>query len=142
MFSEELISLEQPSEPFEIHFSDKIPIFLKESKIPNPKFVISLEYYQVQTGGGCFCSGEMQVDSLPRCKIELVEHFVPGKGFIMVSTKEGIPVYMAKPIYDIAVKLKSNIRVDTKGPLRKTLTLEGIDLSSLPGGGKKSSFAR
>ncbi len=142
MFSGELISLEQPSEPFKINFSDKIPIFLRESKISNPQFVISLEYYQVQAGGGCFCSGGMQVESLLRCKIELVENFVPGKGFIMISTKEGISVYIAKPLYDIAVKMKSNIKVDIKGPLRKALTIEGLDLSSLPGGGRKPPYAK
>lgn len=136
-------NMSQPDESLNISFTDKVRTFLEESRNPNPKFVISLEYTQVEAGGGCLCAGGPPPMSIPRCKIELVESFVPGRGFITVPTKEGFTVFIAKPLYDIAVKTKSAIKVDVQGLIKKAITVEGIDLSSLPGGNQKPpSFMR
>ena len=124
----------QPREPLDISCTDKVKIFLDEKKITDPKFVINFEYASTAAagGGGCLCAGGgMPSTTGPQCKIEIVDNFVPGKSFILTQTKTGIPTYIAKPLYDIALKVKSPMKIDTKGAYVKTLQVEGLDLSSL-----------
>ena len=55
----------------------------------------------------------------------------PGADFLKVDTQAGIPVYMAKAVFDSAKRSGNPLFITLRGLVMKRLSLEGLDLTPL-----------
>jgi len=110
-----------------IRFTDKALRFINAKRLIHPAVLVNLGY---RSGGGG-CSGGASSAPIPYTNALVVTDGDPGRGFEKVSTDAGIPVYMAKPIYQVAEQAENPLLLDATGLLTKRLTLEGLDLSPL-----------
>ena len=79
-------------------------------------------------GGGCGEGGSST--SAPYVNVMMVDGGKPGKGFVKVDTEAGIPVYLAKPVFNMAKLSENPLFVTIKGLVMKSLCLEGLDFTA------------
>ena len=113
--------------PISLLFTDKALEFINNKRLNSPTILVNLGY---RSGGGG-CSGGPS-SPIPYANVMLVDGENPGEGFTRIETKAGIPVYMAKPLVEVAEKAGNPLVIDAPGlSIFKRLKLEGLDLSSL-----------
>ncbi|WP_309491994.1 hypothetical protein [Candidatus Hecatella orcuttiae] len=117
-----------------IQFTERALAFIKKSRLSNPSILVNLGF---RSGGGG-CGGSDASHSVPYLNTIMVEGGNPGEAFVRVDTPVGIPVYMAKPVFDIAKRNGNPLLMDVKGFVMKKLKLEGLDPSSLTGKSSRS----
>ncbi len=129
-----------------VQISDKARAFIKSRRLANPIILVNLSTRSSQGGsdscgggsgsscgggGGDSCGGGGSSYSPPVNYVNtiIVDGGQPGPDFIKVDTAAGIPVYLAKKAYDIALKGHKTLIIDVKGMIMKKLTVEGLDLT-------------
>lgn len=101
--------------------------YITQQRLSNPTVLVNLAY---RMGGGG-CSGGASKPT-PHVSVLLVDGRDPGTGFKKVVTTDHLPIYLAKPLYELATKTGNPLMLDAKGVWKfKQLKLEGLDLNSL-----------
>ncbi len=136
-----------------IQFTDSALTFVKSRRLKNPLVLVNLGYRSGSegSGGGCSggggggggCGGGGEAGSnVPYVNLVLADGENPGCGFVRVDTQAGVPVYMAKAVFDLAASSGNPLLMTVKGLVIKRLILEGLDVTALasrdPGKGSGS----
>lgn len=101
--------------------------YIINRRMNNPTVLVNLAF-RMGSGG---CSGGASKPT-PNVSILLVDGRDPGTGFKKVLTTENLPIYLAKPLYELATKTGNPLMLDATGVWKfKQLKLEGLNLSSL-----------
>lgn len=116
-----------------IQISDKAAAFIKSRRLMNPTILINLGS---RSNGGEDCGGGSSAcdegnSGPPVAYVNtiIIDGGTPGADFIKVDTAAGIPVYLAKKVYDKAQKSGNTLVIDVKGLIMKKLSLTGLDLT-------------
>jgi hypothetical protein len=125
-----------PEQNVSILVSDKAASFIKSRRLINPIILVNMGF---RSSGGESCDGcggggcddGQAGPNVPFLNTMLVDGGKPGGDFVKVDTAAGIPVYMARPIYERALQSGSTITVDVKGLVMKKLSVQGLNLTSL-----------
>lgn len=124
----------------DIQITEKAALFIKSKRLMEPLILVNLcsrtDSGEGCSGGGCGgggCDGENTGPAVPFINVIMVDGGKPGDDFIKVDTAAGIPVYMAKSVYNMAQRSKNPITVTVKGLVLKRLSLEGLDLAPRAG---------
>lgn len=124
-----------------IQISDKAVAFIKSRRLMNPTILVNLGSRSSGGsgsgdscgGGGDSCSGGSGggSQSPPEYYINtiIIDGGQPGDDFVKVDTTAAIPVYLAKKVYNIAIREQKTLVIDLKGLIMKKLALEGLDLN-------------
>ena len=87
-------------ESVNIQIEDKAFKFIRSRRIKTPMILVNPGTRS--GGGGCDSSGGCgesgSSTSSPCVNVMMVDGRKPGKGFVLVDTQAGIPVYLAKPV--------------------------------------------
>lgn len=111
-----------------IQFTEKALRFIKAVNVKNPSLLVNLGY---KTGGGG-CGGGGSSYPIPYAKVMAIDGGNPvAGGFVRVETTAGLPVYLAKPLWQLAERDGSPLVFDLKGVLFQKLKLDGLDLTPL-----------
>ncbi len=126
-----------------IQFTDKALTFIKTRRLNNPMVLVNLGYRSGGDesgcgGGGCSgggggggCGEGNSTNCVPYANAVMVDGGSPGADFVRVDTQSGVPVYLAKAIFESARKSGNTLLINVKGLVMKKLILEGIDLTPL-----------
>ena len=120
-----------------IQFTEKALTFIKTRRLNNPLVLVNLGFRSGGGGsgvGGCSGSGCGEGDSsecIPYANVVMVDGGNPGADFLKVDTQAGIPVYMAKAVFNEAKRSGNPLFITLKGLVMKRLSLEGLDLTGL-----------
>lgn len=119
----------EKSNSLNILFSHGALNFIKKRGLNEHMILVNL-VYRVGSGG---CSGGPSTPT-PHASVMVVEGGDPGEGFERVETKAGVPIYMAKPLFEAGKRAGNPLMLNASGIwMFKRLKLEGLDLSSLRG---------
>ena len=143
--------MESSEKGVNIQFTDKALKFIKARRVNNPLVLVNLGYRSggggssggggggcSGGGGGCGGCGEGEsTASIPYANVVMVDGGNPGKGFVKVDTQAGVPVYMAKAVFNRAKRSGNPLFITLKGLVMKKLSLEGLDLT--PSAGQDAS---
>ncbi len=130
--------MESPEKKVNIHISDKAATFINSRRLVNPVILVNAGFRSSGgegCGGGCGggggCDEDQSGQNVAYLNAILVEGGKPGADFIKVDTAAGIPVYLARPVYEAARKCESTLIVTVKGLVMKKLSIEVLDLTAL-----------
>lgn len=115
-----------------IEIEEKARKFIQSRRIKAPMILVNLGTRS--GGGGCEGSGGCgeggSSASTPYVNVMIVDGGKPGSGFVKVDTQAGIPVYLAKPVFNMAKLTENPLFITVKGLVMKSLSLEGLDLTA------------
>ena len=118
-------------ESVNIQIEDKALKFIQSRRIKTPMILVNLGTVSgggaCDGGGGCGDSGSSA--SAPCVNVMMVDGGKPGNAFVKVDTQAGIPVYFAKPVFNIAKLSENPLFITVKGLVMKSLSLEGLDFT-------------
>ena len=142
--------MEPSEEGVNIQFTEKALAFIKTRRLNNPMVLVNLGYRSgggdSSGGGGCSGSGgcggggcgeDNSSAFIPYANVVMVDGGNPGAGFVKVDTQAGVPVYMAKAVFNRAKRSGNPLFITLKGLVMKKLSLEGLDLT--PSAGQDAS---
>jgi len=120
-----------------ISVTDKAAAFIKSKRLKNPLILVNLSQRSADSGGGCGdscggggCGEGQSGHAAPIVSVMMVEGGKVGSNFVRVDTGAGIPVYVAKSLYEVALRSGIPLTVTVKGLVMKKLVVEGLDLTS------------
>jgi len=128
--------MESSKKGINVLITDKAAAFIKSKRLINPLILVNFGF-RSSGGEGCgdSCGGGCdEGNSGPKVayiSAIIVDGGKPGDRFVKVDTAAGIPVYLAKRVYDVARQSGNPLIVNIKGLVMKKLSLEGLDLTSL-----------
>jgi len=122
-----------------IQIEEKALKFIQSKRLKAPMILVNLGTRS--GGGGCEGSGGCgggsgeggPSTSTPSVNVVMVDGGKPGNGFVKVDTQAGIPVYLAKPVFNMAKRSTNPLFITVKGLVMKRLGLEGLDLTASAG---------
>lgn len=122
-----------------IQIEEKALKFIQSKRLKAPIILVNMGCRE--GGGGCDggggsggCGGEGgSSTSTPYVNVVMVDGGTPGNVFVKVDTAAGIPVYLAKPVFNMAKLSENPLFITVKGLVMKKLSLEGLDLTAKPG---------
>ncbi len=120
----------------DIQISDKAAVFIKSKRLINPVILVNAGF-RSSGGEGCGdscgggCDEGKSGPNVAYVNTILVDGGTPGADFVKIDTTAGIPVYLARPVYEAARKCKSTLTVSVKGLVMKKLSVEGLDSTAL-----------
>ena len=133
--------MESPGKGVNVQISGQAAAFIKSKRLGNPVVLVNVNFRSSggqgcgdSCGGGSGGSGCDEGKSGPNqayINLILVDGGQPGADFVKVETAAGIPVYLAKRIYEQALQGGNTLIVTVKGLVMKKMSLEGLDLNSL-----------
>ncbi len=128
--------MESSKKGVDIEFTEKALTFIRTRRLNNPLILVNLGSRSGSGGGGCSgggggCGEGESTTSIPYANVVMVDGGNPGTGFVKVDTQAGVPVYMAKAVFDTAKQSGNPLLITLKGLVMKKLSLEGIDLTPL-----------
>ncbi len=112
-------------ESVNIQIEDKALKFIQSRGIKEPMILVNLG----TRSGGESCDGGSST-SAPCVNVMMVDGGKPGSGFVKVDTQAGIPIYLAKPVFDMAKRSENPLFITIKGFVMKSLSLEGLDFTA------------
>ncbi len=119
----------EKTSPLNILFSHGALSFINKRGLTEHMILVNLIY---RAGGGG-CSGGPSTPT-PHASVIMVEGVDPGEGFERVETRAGVPIYMAKPLFEAGKRAGNPLMLNVSGVwMFKRLKLEGLDLSPLRG---------
>lgn len=117
-----------------IQIAERALKFIQSRRLREPLVLVNLG--TKSGGGGCEgsggCGGESG-PSTPSVNVVMVDGGKPGSGFVKVETQAGIPIYLAKSVFNMAKLSENPLFITLKGLVMKRLILEGLDLTASPG---------
>ena len=131
--------MESSQKDLSVLITDKAAAFINSRRLATPLILVNLGFRSSGgegCGDGCGGGGSGEGNSganVTYFNIILVDGGKPAADFVKVDTTAGIPVYLAKRLYDMARQSGNPLIVTIKGLVMKKLTLEGLDLTSLNG---------
>ena len=128
--------MESSKKGINLLITDKAAAFIKSKRLINPLILVNFGF-RSSGGEGCGdgCGGGCdEGNSGPKVaylNAIIVDGGKPGDRFVKVDTTGGIPVYLAKGVYDVSRESGNPLTINIKGLVMKKLSLEGLDLTSL-----------
>lgn len=115
-----------------IQIDEKVLKFIQSRRLREPLILVNLGTRS--GGGGCEgsggCGGEGGPStSTPYVNVVMVDGGKPNSSFVKVETQAGIPVYLAKSVFNMAKLSENPLFITLKGLVMKRLSLEGLDLT-------------
>ena len=114
-----------------IQIEDKALKFIQSRRIKEPMILVNMGTRSgggsCDGGGGCGEGGSNT--SVPCVNVMMVGGSKPGNAFVLVDTQAGIPVYLAKPVFNMAKLSENPLFITIKGLVMKSLSLEGLDFT-------------
>ena len=128
--------MESSKKGINVLITDKAAAFIKSKRLINPLILVNFGFRSSGgegCGGGCGggCDEGNSGPKVAYINAIIVDGGKPGGGFVKVDAAAGIPVYLAKRVYDVARQSGTPLIVNIKGLVMKKLSLEGLDLTSL-----------
>lgn len=134
--------METTGNPINIQISDKAASFVKSRRLTNPVILINLGFRSSGGdscgdgcggggGGGGGCDEGKSGPKTAFVNAIIIDGGKPGTDFVKVDTSAGIPVYLARRVYNAAQKSGTTLIVNVKGMVMKKLSLEGLDLTAV-----------
>lgn len=115
-----------------IQIDEKALKFIQSKRLKAPMILVNLG--AMSGGGGCAggggCGGGGSGTSTHSVNVVMVDGGKPSDAFVKVNTQAGIPVYLAKPVFNMAKLRENPLFLTVKGLVMKRLSLEGLDLTA------------
>ncbi len=115
--------------------------FIESKRLKEPLVLVNLGS---RSGGGgcegdwgCGGGGSGSTTSTACANVIMVDGGNPGADFVKVDTESGIPVYLARTVFNAAKMSDNPLFIDVKGLVVKRLIVEGLDLRMAGGQASK-----
>ncbi|OGO22795.1 MAG: hypothetical protein A2144_07730 [Chloroflexi bacterium RBG_16_50_9] len=125
--------MESAKKGVNIQISDKAAAFIKSRRLINPVILVNFGFRSSGgdgCGGGGGCGEGDSGSKVAYLNAIIVDGGNPGADFVKIDTGAGVPVYLAKMVYDKARQSGNTLTVTLKGLVMKKLSLEGLDMTS------------